>query len=135
MYLEVLNPKEKELFLSFAYDLSAADKDFSPEERILISACCREMNIDFDMSKINLSIDEVIDEINQVCSSQVKKIIVFEAIRLAVVDTDYDDDERSIIKKAVEKFGIVPSYHDECEKALTELFNLHDKITSIVSED
>ena len=135
MYLDVLNDKEKELFLSFAYNLSAADKDFSPEERMLISSCCREMGIDFDMSKINLSIDETMEQINSLCSSQVKKIIIFEAIRLAIVDTEYDEDERKIILTAIEKFGIEKSYHDACEDILNEFFNLENKISGLVSEE
>ena len=134
MYLDVLNDKEKELFLSFAYNLSAADKDFSPEERILISACCREMGIEFDMGKINLSIDETIDAINKNCSQQVKKVIIFEAIRLAVVDSEYDDDERKIIHRAVDTFGLDAAYHDKCENVLNDYFSLLDKITEIVSE-
>ena len=60
MYLEVLNDKEKELFLSLAYNLSAVDKDFSPEERTIVSSYCHEMGISLDMDKIDLSVDKVI---------------------------------------------------------------------------
>lgn len=135
MYLEVLNDKEKELFLSFAYNLSAADKDYSPEERVLIAACCREMGIEFDMGKVNLSIEETIEKINELCSLQIKKVIIFEAMRLAVVDTEYDNDERKIIHTAIAKFGIEESYHDACEKLLDEYMELQNKITELVSEE
>ena len=84
MYLEALNDKEKELFLSLAYNLSAADKDYSPEERVTVAGYCREMGIDFNMDKINLSVDEVLDQLNDMCSLQMKRIIVFEAMRLGL---------------------------------------------------
>ena len=134
MFLEVLNDREKELFLSFAYNLSAADKDYSPEERTLISSCCREMGIDFDMDKINLSVDETIDELNSICTMQIKKVIIFEIMRLAIVDTDYDDDERKIINGAIDKFGIDSAYHDKCEAVLGELTELQEKIAEIIGE-
>ncbi|MBQ9518615.1 MAG: hypothetical protein IJR59_01825 [Firmicutes bacterium] len=132
MYLEALNNKEKELFLSLAYNLSAAGKDYSPEERVTVASYCREMGIDFDMSKVNLSVDEVIDEISSVCSPQIKRIIVFEAMRLTLADLDYDDDERAILKKAFEKFGLDMSFHDSCEALINDFIELQGKINALI---
>lgn len=135
MFLEILNEKEKELFLSLAYDLSAADKDFSPEERELISGACREMNIAFDMDKVELSVDKVIEQINSVCSLQSKKVMIFEAMRLAASDEDYDDDERKIISDAFAKFGLGKEYHDKCEAIINEYTALQYKMQELVVED
>ena len=134
MYLEALNNREKELFLSLAYNLSAADKDYSPEERVTVASYCREMGIDFDMSKVNLSVDEVIDEISKVCSSQIKRIIIFEAMRLTMADLDYDDDERVILKKAMDKFGLDTAFHDQCEGLINEFIELQGKINELIEE-
>lgn len=135
MFLEILNEKEKELFLSLAYDLSAADKDFSPEERELISGACREMNIAFDMDKVELSVDKVIEQINSVCSLQSKKVMIFEAMRLAASDEEYDDDERKIISDALAKFGLGKEYHDKCEAIINEYAALQYKMQELVLED
>ena len=134
MYLEALNNREKELFLSLAYNLSAADKDYSPEERVTVAAYCREMGIDFDMGKVNLSVDEVIDEISRDCSPQIKRIIVFEAMRLTLADLDYDDDERVILKKALEKFGLDIAFHDSCEALINDFIELQEKINELIEE-
>lgn len=134
MFLEILNEKEKELFLSLAYDLSAADKDFSPEERELISGACREMGIEFDMDKIELSVDKVIDDINATCSEQAKKVMIFEAVRLAASDDDYDDDERQIIGEALVKFGLDSDYHDKCEQVINEASAVICKMQELVIE-
>ncbi len=133
MYLEALNNREKELFLSLAYNLSAADKDYSPEERVTVASYCREMGIDFDMSKVNLSVDEVIDEISS-CSTQIKRIIIFEAMRLTLADFDYDEDERDILKKALEKFGLDMSFHDRCEALINEFIELQGKLNELIEE-
>ncbi len=134
MYLEALNDKEKELFLSLAYNLSAADKDYSPEERVTISSYCREMGIDFDMSKIDLSVDKVLDEMDSICSTQMKRIIVFEAMRLTLADLDYDDDERDILNKAIEKFGLGKDFHDKCESLINEFIALQEKLNELIIE-
>lgn len=134
MYLEALNDKEKELFLSLAYNLSAADKDYSPEERVTVAGYCREMGIDFNMDKINLSVDEVLDQLNDMCSLQMKRIIVFEAMRLTMADLDYDEGERAILGKAIEKFGLDKVYHDKCESLIKEFIALQTKMNELVIE-
>ena len=134
MFLEVLNNKEKELFLSLAYNLSAVDKDFSPAERTIVSSYCHEMYITLDMDKIDFSVEKVLDEMNELCSVQNKRIIIFECMRLAIADSDYDEDERKIVRTAIEKFGLDMEYHDKCEAVRNDFTALCDKIGEIVSE-
>ena len=130
MYLSLLNTEQKKLFLSLAYNLAASDGDFSENERQAIKSYSVEMDMELKMEDVDRDLSRVIQNINQICESREKKIIVFEIIGLAMADYNFDDGERATVKKAISIFGLDSDFGDYCENKLTEYFNLQNDLNT-----
>ena len=127
MYLIMLDEKEKEAFLGIAYALTSADGSFSDEEKSMISAYCDEMAIR-DVDSPIRSMDESVEIIRTSSSMQVKKIVIFEIVGLALVDGNYDESERELIVKIEKDFDISAGFSDDCEKLIREYLDLQSNI-------
>ena len=120
MYLSVLNDKEKVLFLELVYGIAISDGEYCAKEQAIISGYCQEMQISFDENVTLKPVDDIIKELNAESNDTVKKIVVFEAIGLAMSDNNYDDGERKIISKMESVFKLAPDFGQKCEKILNE---------------
>lgn len=134
MFLSALNKEGKELFLELAFNIAMIDGVYSDEEKVLMGCYCQEMQITFNKENMTKSTDEIIKEINNKCDSRSKKIMIFEAIGLGMVDGDFDGDERAIILKMLEEFNIDVKYASECENAIKEYLEFQTKLNKIVIE-
>lgn len=132
MYLAVLKNEEKELFLNMVYRIAVSDDDFSENEQNMIAGYCQEMQTSFNAGRMTKSIDEIISQINQISSVQTKRIIVFEAVGLAMADGNYDDNERRIIAGMEQKFGLDAGFANGCEAVLQEYIVFQNKINKLV---
>lgn len=132
MYLAVLKDEEKELFLNMVYRIAVSDDDFSEGEQNMIAGYCQEMQTSFDAGCMTKSIEEIISQINQISNVQTKRIIVFEAVGLAMADGNYDDNERQIIAGMEQKFGLDAGFADGCEAVLQEYIVFQNKINKLV---
>lgn len=90
------------------------------------------MQIDFDEKIANTSTEKVIDEIAMYCNEKSKKIMIFEAVRLAMCDNNSDDLERKCIYKAMEKLGIEKSFSEKCESTIGEYIKFQNKLNDLV---
>lgn len=132
MFLSLLNTDQKRLFISLAYDLSTSDGNFSENEKIAIKSYFIEMDIEVALEDVDKDIENVISEININCGIREKKIIVFEIIGLAMADLHYDDEEKEIVRKALDTFGLDAEFGEFCEKKLSEYLNLQEELNSII---
>ena len=132
MYLSLLNTEQKKLFLSLAYNLAESDEEFSESERQAIKGYSMEMEMELEMEDVDKDLNRVISNINRVCGKREKKIIVFEMIGLAMADSNYDDGEREIVKKALTILGLESNFGDYCEKKLIEYFNLQNELNTYI---
>lgn len=94
MYLNMLNQNQKQLFLNLAYRIADSDNDFSEKEQEIIKSYCIEMQIEDKHETDNKDINYIIEKINNSCDFKAKKIFVFEAIGLALVDSVYNSEEK-----------------------------------------
>ena len=127
MYLIMLNDEEKELFLELAYQIAFSDGSFSEEEKNIIGEYCKEMSIPV-IDRKGLSIDAILDRFSQISSAQTKKIIVFEALGLVLVDQIYHENEKRIIDLMVEKFGMKEEFVTECEVVIKDYISLQSRL-------
>lgn len=132
MYLAILNNKQKQLFLEFAYYLAAIDGDYSDSEKLMMESYCHEMRVSFNIDELGKSIDDVINEMQAECGEREKKIVIFEAIGLAMSDGDYDQTEKEFINSTMLKFGIEESFNRECEDVLNEYIEFQNKLNRLV---
>lgn len=132
MYLKKLTRNQKELFLEFAYNLACFDGEYCQSEKDMLESYGNEMQIEVNTSEFSKSNDEVIDALNENCDEKIKKIVIFEAIGLALVDGKYVEKEKELICLAQEKFGIDKKFIDETEAVLKEYISLQNKINALV---
>lgn len=132
MYLSMLNDTQKELFLELAYKLASIDGNYTEQEQFMIKGYCAEMQIEFQHIDISKSIEEIIELMQAECSEREKRIILFEAIGLALIDSDYDERERKMVGNMVEVFRIKNGFDKDCEKLLKEYIGLQNRINTLV---
>lgn len=132
MYLAMLSNEEKEMFLGLVFELATADGDYSEEEKVMINCYCQEMLIEFNQENMVKPFDDIIATINNTCSTKVKQIIIFECIGLAMVDGNYNMDERALILKMEREFNIKDGFADKCESVLNEYISFQEKMNQLV---
>ena len=128
MFLSLLTSEQKKLFISFAYDLAFSDGNFSEKEKVLLKNYSMEMGMEIKQEDINGEINSIISEISRLCGHREKKIIIFEAIGLAMADYNYDEAERKVLKEALNTFGIDSEFGDYCEEKIREYLCLQEEI-------
>ncbi len=124
MFLSLLNEKQKLLFLGLVYDLASFDGDYSDAEKLMISSYCQEMQMKFDQNNVVKSSNEIIESMNAECGVREKKIIVFEAIGLALTDNNYDVSEKEFIASMISKLNIEKDYDVKCENVLRDYISI-----------
>lgn len=132
MYLARLNKEQKEIFLEFVHYLASIDDDFSDVERITIESYCNEMQIEFRSDIKPRSMDEIIDSLVKECGELEKRIILFEAIGLAMIDSNYDESERKLIESIMDAFEIEGKFCKDCESLVNEYIGLQNRINRLV---
>ena len=103
MYLSILNNREKQLFLGLAYGLAAFDGEYSEQEQAMIHGYCEEVQMEFQEETMVKPLDDIIEIFKENSSERIKKIVIFEAIGLAMSDNNYQDSERNVILKMEEE--------------------------------
>lgn len=134
MYLSVLNSAERVLFLGLAYHLATSDGEYSSEEQATIEGYCQEVQVQFDDNTMIKPIDYIINELTIKSNVKVKKIIVFEAIGLAMADNNYDEGERNIVNQMISAFGLDSIFSNECEQVIKEYISFQNRINKLVLE-
>lgn len=135
MYLAMLNEDQKSMFLSLALYLAKIDNDYSVQEQEIIQSYCDEMNIKTNQFVEFKSVNQLISMLDESCDMITKRIIVFEAIGLALIDQDYSDEEKKIIHLMSSYFGIEQGYLEECEQLIREYVVFQTKFNSLVLKD
>ena len=132
MYLSTLNEEQKVMFIGLAYNLALADGVYCEEEKIMIDSYCNEMQIVFDQKRMVKPVNDIIEEMNDKCGIQEKKIFVFEAIGLAMSDNNFDITERKIVNEMMEKFDIPEEFCIKCEQILQEYITFQVKMNALI---
>ncbi len=132
MYLALLNENQKKLFLGLAYNLASMDGDYSEQEKQMIDSYCMEMHIEFNDSIVDKEVNNIVNEMNETCNEQLKRVIIFESIGLAMSDGKYDEKEKDFIVMMTKTFGIDSNFVEHSEKLLTEFIKIQLNINNLV---
>lgn len=132
MYLEFLKDKEKELCVDLAVNLASMDGDFSLKERLLIEGYCSDAAYEYDFNKELPPLQEVIDKLVSESNVTERKIIVFEMVRLAIVDSIFHDNEKILLKDLAAQFELEDSYVDSCKELLESYVDIEAKMNMLV---
>lgn len=102
MFLNALQEGNKELFLKMCVHASLANDIFSEEEKEMIYAYCREMNITEHLPEEEDNFADVVATLAKQADNVEKKIIILELLGLVKSDGLFDEKEMSFMDDIVE---------------------------------
>nr|WP_304430005.1 hypothetical protein [uncultured Acetatifactor sp.] len=133
MYLASLSQEEKELFLGLALVLAASDGEYSDDEKTIIEGYCQEMQLSIDQEKtIMKSVDDLIGKLSVFSNEKSKRILVFEAIGLAMADGHYDKREKELITKIEKELNMETEFANKCEAVMNEYILFQGRINELI---
>lgn len=107
MLLGKLSEKSKILFFQMEMVLANIDGTYDTAEKSLIESHCKEMGLDSPQCEVNVSLDDIVKNIQRDMSVKERKIILIELLTVAVVDGVYNDKEKELVD-SVRKILCIP---------------------------
>lgn len=102
MFLNLLQENNKELFLKICVHASLANEIFAEEEKEMIYAYCREMNIAEHIPDEVEEFEQIVGSLVMQADDVEKKIIILEILGLVKADGIYDEKEKRFMRKLLE---------------------------------
>ena len=102
MFLNQLKETNKEDFLKVCVYASLANGVFADEEKDMLFAYCREMNIKEHVPETPEALEVLMQKIREKTNIQEKRIFVLEILALVKADGVYDDQENQFMKKMLD---------------------------------
>ena len=135
MFLNLLNEKEKEIFMQLAVAVIHADGKLEESEKIFLDDYAHEMNIsDFDVYKKPESVEHLVGEITTNSSNTVKRIFLLELAALARTDGDFAQSERELIQLIAEKLNNSDGLLQDCENLLKEYESISERLLAFIQD-
>ena len=126
MYLKYLTTEEKNMFINLTVHAAKANGVVEDEEIYLMGEYCKEMGIEFDWEKSDVSMKEITEVIKK-SSMNHKKIMIFELIGFMYAEGEFDRDEKIFVLNFSNNIGM------EKEK-LAELIAVVSKYVKVVND-
>lgn len=133
MFLNQLNQKEKETFMSLSVHVANSNGILADEEKEMIQEYCREMGLDSFNVKDAVPMEDVLTVFKQ-SDLHIRKIVLFEILGLAYADGEYEDTEDDFIIQFATAIGLNKETVEEQETLLVEYLEILKKIVQIVSK-
>ena len=127
MFLKELSSENKERFLKLCVHACMANGVIAQEEKNMVDAYCREMNMKEHIPDVGEDLSELLRDIDDNTTSAEKKIFVMEILALLKSDGEYDCKEKDFAGNFVHSLSL----SDETLKKLNDLL---DKYTLISKE-
>ncbi len=133
MYLNRLNPEQKELFLDLCIHAAMANGTFANDEKEMIALYCEEMQLLVPRYEAETDKDTAIEELKKLSTPQELRMILFEIAGLVLSDNICDEDEKLYINDFALKTGMEKACVDEAISVLTELKSVYSRIDAFVA--
>lgn len=133
MYLNMLNRREKHLFLALEIYISEIDGDFSDEEKQIINAHCLEMGIDNNNFELRMEGEEILKEIEGNLDDTKKHIFFLELAGIVLADNMYYEKERQIMERLANILKIKQEEIDEAFSIIKDLKSVYLRCAKYVS--
>lgn len=112
MFLNSLNPTEKDNFMRLAMTLIKADGVVEESEKQILSAYANEMQIQVSSLDEQCDTDKVIEELAKSSSLKTRRIIFLELLALAFADWNYVAEEKELLKCLANAFELDRTFID-----------------------
>ena len=113
MFLMLLQEENKERFLKVCVYAAISNEIFAEEEKLMLFAYCREMNVNEHMPEITGEFEAFIPELTENTDIKEKNIILLETLALILSDGIYDEREQAFMKSLTVGLGLPLSKLDE----------------------
>lgn len=134
MFLNQLENKNKRLFLKVCVLASLANGVFAKEEREMINAYCKEMNVPEEVPDCPEPLNDILEELAKNTSEKEKKIIVLEILGLLRSDGSYDDMEKTFADTLAEKLDVPNHVFDQINSLLKVYTVICQELYSTICE-
>ena len=104
MFLNSLNPKEKENFMKLAVAVIKTDGFVEESEKQILSAYANEMQMPVCNLDEQIDADNIIKEFAMNSTLQTKRIIFLELLALAFADGNYAAEEKALVQQLADAF-------------------------------
>lgn len=104
MFLNSLNPTEKDNFMKLAVAVIKADGVVEESEKQILSAYANEMLIPICNLDEQCDVDSIIKELAMTSTPQTKRIIFLELLALAFADGNYATEEKALLQQLADAF-------------------------------
>ena len=104
MFLNSLNPTEKDNFMKLAVAVIKADGIVEESEKQILSAYANEMLIPICNLDEQCDVDSIIKEFAMTSTPRTKRIIFLELLALAFADGNYATEEKTLVQQLADAF-------------------------------
>ena len=104
MFLNSLNPTEKDNFMKLAVAVIKADGVVEESEKQILSAYANEMLIPICNLDEQCDVDSIIKEFAMTSTPLTKRIIFLELLALAFADGNYATEEKTLVQQLADAF-------------------------------
>lgn len=104
MFLNSLNPTEKDNFMKLAIAVIKADGVVEESEKQILSAYANEMQIPVCNLDEQCDADNIIKEFAMTSTPQTKRIVFLELLALAFADGNYAAEEKVLVQQLADAF-------------------------------
>ncbi len=112
MFLNSLNPTEKDNFMKLAMTLIKADGVVEESEKQILYAYANEMQIQVRSLDEQCDTDKVIEKLAKSSSLKTRRIIFLELLALAFADGNYVAEEKELLKCLANAFELDRTFID-----------------------
>ena len=133
MFLNQLKENEKELFLNLSAKAAMSDGNFELEEMETIARLCYEMMMPNHLPDTDMTLDEILSNLNEIATKAEKNIIIFELILPMKSDEQLEGDEMAYTANVAVKLGISVKKLMKFESLAERYYSLSGEITNEIS--
>lgn len=113
MFLNSLNPVEKDNFMKLAVAVIKADGVVEESEKQILSAYANEMQIPVCNLDEQCDADNIIKEFAMTSTPQTKRIVFLELLALAFADGNYAAEEKALVQRLADAFEFDRSFIEQ----------------------
>ncbi len=134
MFLNQIKTDIKYLFLDLCQQMSLVDEVLHHEEKAIMKAYCREMDVpeDYLDEDEEIALDDILQRLTEKADESEKKIILLELLGLAKIDGTFDNNEKSLLNYIADKFRVEPKAVKELEDLLDEYYEVYQRLYNTV---
>ena len=133
MYLNELPRENITDFFNLAHTLMCSDGKVDEKENLALQGYVKEFGLEEMPEFQKVDYAETLKKMNTL-SYKVKIEIFFELMSLAYIDTEFAFEERTMLEKVAEEFGIEKEKCDKIENITKKLLKIYEKLGEIFED-